>query len=69
MENKELRKKLQECENKGSVYNGKLNDDTLGTYWVGSDKEVIYEYTTDNIDLTECDITDEQLEEVKIYEL
>jgi len=66
---KELRKKLQQLEEIMSYNNGQLRDCTNGTCWIDYESEELYEYTSDDLELSVKDLRNRELENIKIYDL
>ena len=61
-----LRSILKACEENGHAYNGQLSKgQSIGTYW--TDDVFVYEFETDDEDLTVDDMTDDMLDDVRVY--
>ena len=64
------REMLERAEQSGLVYNGELQRaGTLGTYWIDSVSESLYEYETDNLDLSSKDLSDVEIAQMEPIEL
>ena len=71
---KELRKRLEQIEEKGKCYIGNLLSGGYGTCWVDEENETAYEYDVSHIvdagstemnDLTVNDLSDEELQKIQ----
>jgi len=63
----DLRDTLRGLEDAGLHYNGELrNNDKYGTYWVDKSTGTLYEYEMDDDALNVDDLTDEDLENIRI---
>ena len=61
-----LRDTLRGIEDEGRCYNGELCNGKFGTYWIDKSTGTLYEYETDDLDLFVDDLTEEDLENIKI---
>jgi hypothetical protein len=66
----ELRTRLQEIEDKDKVFNGMpLTDiNTFGTQWVDTESSFVAEYETDKANLSVRNLSDRDLQNVRLYE-
>lgn len=59
-----LRETLRKIEDSGTCYHGEISHDCYGTLWVDHERDIYYEYETDNPDVLADDLTDEDLRDV-----